>query len=125
VRTAEQTQIGLFYIEGAVTLVNRLARQLVAQEPVETNRAAASKQLLAHARLFAALNIAQAGHPDPGVAGQVSRALLASIHRDQRPLPGDELDAAPPDAVPSRVLRRAWHDNPGRHHRDPELPRPR
>jgi hypothetical protein len=60
VRTAEQTQIGLFYIEGAMTVVNRLARQLVAQEPVETNRAAASKQLLAHARLFAALNIAQA-----------------------------------------------------------------
>src|SRR5439155_22805841 len=59
-RTAEQTQIGLFYIEGSMTLVNRLARQLVAQEPVETNRAAASKQLLAHARLFAALNIAQA-----------------------------------------------------------------
>jgi len=60
VRTDEQLQIGLFYIEGAVTLVNRLARQVVAQEPVETNRAAASKQLLAHARLFAALNIAQA-----------------------------------------------------------------
>jgi len=60
VRTADQTQIGLFYIEGSLTLVNRLARQLVAQEPVETNRAAASKQLLAHARLFAALNIAQA-----------------------------------------------------------------
>jgi hypothetical protein len=59
VRTPEQTEIGLFYIEGAITLVNRLARQLVAQEPVETNRAAASKQLLAHARLFAALNIAQ------------------------------------------------------------------
>ena len=59
-RTPEQTQIGLFYIEGAMTLVNRLARQMVAQEPVETNRAAASKQLLAHARLFAALNIAQA-----------------------------------------------------------------
>src|SRR5438552_1831368 len=60
VRTAGQTQIGLFYIEGSMTLLNRLARQLVAQEPVETNRAAASKQLLAHARLFAALNIAQA-----------------------------------------------------------------
>jgi hypothetical protein len=60
VRTAEQTQIGLFYIEGSMTIVNRLARQLVAQEPVETNRAAASKQLLAHTRLFAALNIAQA-----------------------------------------------------------------
>ena len=60
VRTADQQQIGLFYIEGSMTLVNRLARQLVAQEPVETNRAAASKQLLAHARLFAALNIAEA-----------------------------------------------------------------
>jgi hypothetical protein len=60
VRTAEQTQIGLFYIEGGLTLSNRLARQLVAQEPVETNRAAASKQLLAHARLFAALNISLA-----------------------------------------------------------------
>ena len=43
-----------------MTLVNRLARQLVAQEQVETNRAAASKQLLAHARLFAAINISQA-----------------------------------------------------------------
>src|SRR5262245_35849765 len=60
VRTAEQTQIGLFYIEGSMTLVNRLARQIVAQEPVETNRTAASKQLLAHARLFAALNISEA-----------------------------------------------------------------
>jgi hypothetical protein len=60
VRTPEQTQIGLFYIEGGLTLANRLARQLVAQEPVETNRAAASKQLLAHARLFAALNISLA-----------------------------------------------------------------
>ena len=60
VRTAEQMQTGLFYIEGAMTLVNRLARQLVADEPEETNRAAASKQLLAHARLFAALNIGQA-----------------------------------------------------------------
>jgi hypothetical protein len=60
VRTAEQTQIGLFYIEGGLTLANRLARQLVAQERVETNRAAASKQLLAHARLFAALNISLA-----------------------------------------------------------------
>jgi hypothetical protein len=59
-RTAEQREIGLFYIEGSMTLLNRLARQLVAQEPVETNRAAASKQLLLHARLFAALNIAQA-----------------------------------------------------------------
>ena len=60
VRTAEQTQIGLFYIEGSMPLVNRLARQLVAQESVETNRAAASKQLLAHARMFAAVNISQA-----------------------------------------------------------------
>jgi hypothetical protein len=60
VRTAEQTQIGLFYIEGAMTLLNRLARQLVAQEPIETNRAAASKQVLAHARLFAAINISVA-----------------------------------------------------------------
>src|SRR5207248_1601090 len=60
VRTAEQLEIGLFYIEPSPTSMNRLARQLIAQEPVETNRAAASKQLLAHARLFAALNIAQA-----------------------------------------------------------------
>ena len=60
VRTAEQLEIGLFYIEPSLTSMNRLARQLVAQEPVETSRAAASKQLLAHARLFAALNIAQA-----------------------------------------------------------------
>jgi hypothetical protein len=61
VRTPEQTQIGLFYMEQSMTLVNRLARDLVEHhEPVETNRAAASKQLLAHARLFAALNIAQA-----------------------------------------------------------------
>jgi hypothetical protein len=60
VRTGEQTQIALFYLEASMPLVNRLARQLVAQEPVETNRAAASKQLLAHARLFAAVNISQA-----------------------------------------------------------------
>ena len=60
VRTAGQLEIGLFYIEPSMTSMNRLARQLVAQEPVETNGAAASKQLLAHARLFAALNIAQA-----------------------------------------------------------------
>jgi hypothetical protein len=60
VRTAEQREIGLFYIEPSLTSMNRLARQLVAQELMETNPAAASKQLLAHARLFAALNIAQA-----------------------------------------------------------------
>jgi hypothetical protein len=60
VRTDEQTQIALFYLEASMPLVNRLARQLVAQEPVETNRAAASRQLLAHARLFAAVNISQA-----------------------------------------------------------------
>ncbi|HET9832809.1 MAG TPA: vanadium-dependent haloperoxidase [Vicinamibacterales bacterium] len=59
-RTAEQLEIGLFYIEPSLASMNRLARQLVEQEPVETNRAVASKQLLAHARLFAALNIAQA-----------------------------------------------------------------
>jgi hypothetical protein len=60
VRTAEQLETGLFYIEPSLTSMNRLARQLVAQEPVGTNPAAVSKQLLAHARLFAALNIAQA-----------------------------------------------------------------
>jgi hypothetical protein len=58
VRTAEQTQVAVYYIEGALTGANRLARQIVAaQEPVETDRAARSKQILAHARLFAALNI--------------------------------------------------------------------
>jgi len=60
VRTAAQLEIGLFFIEPSLTSMNRLARQLIAQEPVETNHAAAAKQLLAHARLFAALNIAQA-----------------------------------------------------------------
>ena len=60
VRTAEQLEIGLFYIEPSMLVMNRLARELVAQEPAATKRAAASKQLLAHARLFAALNIAQA-----------------------------------------------------------------
>jgi hypothetical protein len=60
IRTAEQTNHGLFFIESANTAVNRLARSLVAQEPVETNRAHAAKQLLAHARLFAAINISQA-----------------------------------------------------------------
>jgi hypothetical protein len=60
VRTPEQLEIGLFYIEPSLSSINRLARALVAQEPVQTNRAASSKQLLAHARLFAALNIAQA-----------------------------------------------------------------
>ena len=57
VRTPEQTQVALYYIEGALTGVNRLARQIVAQEPVETNHAARSKQVLAHARLFAAVNL--------------------------------------------------------------------
>jgi len=60
VRTAEQTEIALFYIEGGVTRVNRLARTLIAQEPVQTQRHAAAEQLLAHARLLAALNIVQA-----------------------------------------------------------------
>ena len=60
VRTAAQLEIGLFYIEPSMLLMNRLARELVAHEAAATNRAAASKQLLAHARLFAALNIAQA-----------------------------------------------------------------
>ena len=60
-RTAEQLETGLFYIEPSLTSMNRLARQLVAQEPVETKRAAASKQLLAHAPLFAALNISIPG----------------------------------------------------------------
>lgn len=56
IRTADQTNQALFFVEGAATAVNRLARTLVAQEPVETNRAHAAKQLLAHARLFAAIN---------------------------------------------------------------------
>ena len=60
IRTAEQTNQGLFFIEGAMTAVNRLARSLIAEEPVKTNRAQAAKQLLAHARLFAAINISQA-----------------------------------------------------------------
>src|SRR5439155_5845395 len=60
VRHDAQLALGLFYIEPSLSSMNRLARQLVAQEPVEFNRAAASTQLLAHARLFAALNIAQA-----------------------------------------------------------------
>ena len=57
VRSPEQTQVALYYIEGALTGANRLARQIVAQEPVNTSRAGRSKQVLAHARLFAALNI--------------------------------------------------------------------
>src|SRR5262249_52412262 len=60
VRTANQTEIALFYIEGAVTGVNRLARTLIAKESVQPQRHAAAEQLLAHARLFAALNIAEA-----------------------------------------------------------------
>jgi hypothetical protein len=60
VRNADQLEVGLFFIEPSLPSMNRLARQLVAQEPIETNRAAAAKQLLAHARLFATLNIAQA-----------------------------------------------------------------
>jgi len=60
IRTAGQTQTGLFFIEPAMTAENRLARSLVAQEPVPTNHSQAAKQLLAHARLFAAINIAQA-----------------------------------------------------------------
>lgn len=60
IRTAAQTQTALFFIEPSVSAVNRLARSLVAQEPVQTNPSHAAKQLLAHARLFAAINIAQA-----------------------------------------------------------------
>lgn len=60
VRTAEQLDTGLFFIEPSLSSMNRLARELVAQEPAEIGHAAASKRLLAHARLFAALNIAQA-----------------------------------------------------------------
>src|SRR5499426_2232729 len=59
-RTAAQTEIALFYIEGSMTIVNRLARTLIAREPVQIQRHAAAEQLLVHARLFAALNIAQA-----------------------------------------------------------------
>jgi hypothetical protein len=59
-RTAGQTQTALFFIEPSVSAVNRLARSLVAQEPVQTNHSQAARQLLAHARLFAAINIAQA-----------------------------------------------------------------
>ena len=59
VRTANQTEIALFYIEASVTSVNRLARTLIAQEPLRPQRHAAAERLLAHARLFAALNIAQ------------------------------------------------------------------
>jgi len=60
VRTAAQLEIGLFYIEPSLTSMNRLAQQLIAQEPVATHHARAANQLLRHARLFAALNIAQA-----------------------------------------------------------------
>jgi hypothetical protein len=60
VRTPTQTQTALFYLEGPFTLVNRLARTLIAKESVQPQRHAAAEQLLAHARLFAALNIAMA-----------------------------------------------------------------
>src|SRR5262245_15073625 len=60
VRTATQTEIAKFYIEGSITIVNRLARTLIAQEPVQPQRHAAAEPLLTHARLFAALNIAMA-----------------------------------------------------------------
>ncbi len=60
VRTADQTNIGLFFIETSVSAENRLARTLVGQEPVQTNHSHAAKQLLAHARLFAAMNISHA-----------------------------------------------------------------
>jgi len=60
VRTTTQTEIAKFYIEGSITLLNRLARTLIAQEPVQPQRHAAAEQLLAHARLFAGLNIAMA-----------------------------------------------------------------
>src|SRR5436309_386054 len=51
--------VALFHIEGSMIMVNRLARTLIAQEPVRPQRHAAAEQLLAHARLFAALTIAQ------------------------------------------------------------------
>jgi hypothetical protein len=60
VRTAEQTEIALFYIEASHSSMNRLARTLANQEPAETKKNKAAKQLLNHARLFAALNLAQA-----------------------------------------------------------------
>lgn len=59
VRSAEQLETGLFFIEPSLTSMNRLARQLVDQEPAGTNESSAGN-LLAHARLFAALNLAQA-----------------------------------------------------------------
>jgi len=60
IRTPEQTTIALFFIEGSLTIVNRLARTIVGQEPAATNHSHAAKQLLAHARLFAAMNISVA-----------------------------------------------------------------
>jgi len=60
VRTQEQTNTALFYLEPSLPSANRLARALIAQEPIESNHAARAKQVLAHARLFAAVNIAQA-----------------------------------------------------------------
>src|SRR4030095_1310721 len=58
----------------------------------------------------------------PDVAGQVWRALLASVHRNKLLLLRIELDATPPIAVPSRILRWARRANPGGALRDPALP---
>jgi hypothetical protein len=76
------------------------------------DRAAASKQLLPTLVCSPPSQHRAGRHVHPDVAREVSRALLASVHRAQLHLPGDELDAGPPDAVPSRILRRAWDADP-------------
>ncbi|MFN8058152.1 MAG: vanadium-dependent haloperoxidase [Vicinamibacterales bacterium] len=60
VRSAEQLATGLFFIEPSLTSMNRLARQLLELEPEKPGHAGGAHGVLAHARLFAALNIAQA-----------------------------------------------------------------
>jgi hypothetical protein len=73
---------------------------------VETNRAAASKQLLAHARLFAALNIAQADMYIRTWRVKYREHFWRPYTAINFPLPGDELDAGPPDAVRATLERR-------------------
>ena len=60
VRSLEQTQIALFWLEPSLPSMNRLARAMILAEAAQGNPGQAQQQLLEHARLFAALNIAEA-----------------------------------------------------------------
>ncbi len=72
-RTADQTEIGLFWIESSPLAWNRLARALSVSKAFD---------LWENARLFGLLNLAMADGYIAIVGGQVSLQLLAANHRD-------------------------------------------